>query len=667
MQPPFGSTIPTHKVCKLQRALYGLKQAPRAWFAKFSATIHDFGFTSSPYDSALFIRTTAQGTTLLFLYVDDMIITGDDEAGILHLKQFLSQHFEMKDLGTFNYFLGLEISHDSSGYFLSQAKYASDFLARVALTDCKTASTPINPQTRLTPLDGTLLLDATLCWQLVGSLIYLTVTRPNLSYAVHITLTARSSTEAEYRALTDTTQELLWLHWLLVDMGVASIDGTSLYCDNQSAIQIAYNDVFHDRTKHIEIHCHFIHQHVTRGTVQLHFIASADQPADIFTKAHPPGPFSDLVSKLIVNSTLTTFDTIGLASCNLSELPNFLREQTRLRSLDLSNNKIHGEVPKWLFNVGKDSLQNLNLSHNFLISLERLPWKNLCLSSLLVLDLSNNSLSGLIPQCLGNLSNNLSVLNLGINSFSSTFTATFTKELQVLVLRFNRFHGHIGTFTTKSKHPFPKLRIIDISYNEFTRLLPTNYIKQFEAMTNVDEHELKLKYMGEYYYQDSVVVMMKGYEIEYSRILTVFSIIDLSRNKFQGEILKSIEKLNSLRGLNLSRNNLTGHIPTSLGKLTNLESLDLSLNEFVGKIPQQLASLTFLEVLNLSDNQLVGRIPQGSQFNTFGNDSYNGNLALCGFPLSKICEKQQPLPPSPTLQHDENSDWEGGFNWKVLL
>ena len=63
----------------------------------------------------------------------------------------------------------------------------------------------------------------------------------------------------------------------------------------------------------------------------------------------------------------------------------------------------------------------------------------------------------------------------------------------------------------------------------------------------------------------------------------------------------------------------------------------------------------------------MGRIPQGSQFNTFGNDSYNGNLALCGFPLSKICEEQQPLPPSPTLQHDENSDWEGKFNWKVVV
>ncbi|KAL7219114.1 hypothetical protein ACSBR2_012233 [Camellia fascicularis] len=83
-----------------------------------------------------------------------------------------------------------------------------------------------------------------------------------------------------------------------------------------------------------------------------------------------------------------------------------------------------------------------------------------------------------------------------------------------------RFHGHIGTFKTKGKHPFPKLRTINISYNEFTRFLTTNYIKQFEAMMNVDEHEMKLKYTGETYYQYSVVVVMKRLEIEYLRILT---------------------------------------------------------------------------------------------------------------------------------------------------
>ena len=79
--------------------MYGLKQAPHAWFAKFSSTIRDFGFSSSAHDSALFIRKTKRGTILLLLYVDDMIITGDDTVGISSLKQFLHRQFEMKDLG----------------------------------------------------------------------------------------------------------------------------------------------------------------------------------------------------------------------------------------------------------------------------------------------------------------------------------------------------------------------------------------------------------------------------------------------------------------------------------------------------------------------------------------------------------------------------------------
>ncbi|XP_028127340.1 uncharacterized protein LOC114323868 [Camellia sinensis] len=118
--------------------------------------------------------------------VYDMIITGDDTVGISSLKQFLNLQFEMKDLGLLNYFLSLEISYDPSGYFLSQAKYTSDLLARAGLTDYKTASTPVDPQTRLTPLDGHLLSNATLYRQLVGSLVYLTITHPNITYVVHI-------------------------------------------------------------------------------------------------------------------------------------------------------------------------------------------------------------------------------------------------------------------------------------------------------------------------------------------------------------------------------------------------------------------------------------------------------------------------------------------------
>jgi hypothetical protein len=111
------------------------------------------------------------------------------------------------------------------------------------------------------------------------------------------TLTARSSTESEYRALADTTSEILWLRWLLADLETSQSSPTSLYCDNRSAIQIAHNDVFHERTKHIEIDCHFIRQHLLRGELHLISIGTLDQPADLFTKPHSPGRFRTLVSK----------------------------------------------------------------------------------------------------------------------------------------------------------------------------------------------------------------------------------------------------------------------------------------------------------------------------------------------------------------------------------
>ncbi|KAL4021472.1 hypothetical protein IC575_020273 [Cucumis melo] len=98
MKPPPGTSSPPHKVCLLRRSLYGLKQAPRAWFAIFSSTITQLGFTSSPHDTALFTRHTSQGIVLLLFYVDDMIITSNYPQAIFDLQHYLGQHFEMKDL-----------------------------------------------------------------------------------------------------------------------------------------------------------------------------------------------------------------------------------------------------------------------------------------------------------------------------------------------------------------------------------------------------------------------------------------------------------------------------------------------------------------------------------------------------------------------------------------
>ena len=109
---------------------------------------------------------------------------------------------------------------------------------------------------------------------------------------------ARSSTEAEYRALADTTSKLIWLRWLLKDLGVSTSSATPLYCDNQNAIHIAHNDVFHERTKHIEIDCHFIRYHLVHGALKLFSVSSKDQLADIFTKSLPKGCTRDLVDNL---------------------------------------------------------------------------------------------------------------------------------------------------------------------------------------------------------------------------------------------------------------------------------------------------------------------------------------------------------------------------------
>ena len=109
-----------------------------------------------------------------------MIITGDDSTGIHSLQLFLSQHFDMKDLGTLSYFLGLEVTSSSDGYYLFQAKYAFDLLSKAGITDNKTISTSLEYNANFTPLDGEPISNATHYRQLVGSLIYLTITRPNI-------------------------------------------------------------------------------------------------------------------------------------------------------------------------------------------------------------------------------------------------------------------------------------------------------------------------------------------------------------------------------------------------------------------------------------------------------------------------------------------------------
>jgi hypothetical protein len=186
MQPPLGYSVPDGMVCHLRCSLCGLKEAPRTWFEHFASVVTTACFSPSAHDHALFVHISPRGRTLLLLYVDDMIITGDDSKYIAFVKARLRDQFLMTDLGPLRYFLGIEVSSTLDGFSISQEKYIQDLLARAALGDKRTVKTLMELNVQLHASDGDLLPNPTHYHHLVGSLVYLDVTRPDISYPVHI-------------------------------------------------------------------------------------------------------------------------------------------------------------------------------------------------------------------------------------------------------------------------------------------------------------------------------------------------------------------------------------------------------------------------------------------------------------------------------------------------
>ncbi|TMX05219.1 hypothetical protein EJD97_000902, partial [Solanum chilense] len=403
-----------------------------------------------------------------------------------------------------------------------------------------------------------------------------------------------------------------------------------------------------------------------------------------------------------INITFPRLSALFLSSCELKDFPHLLRNLKTLQFLDISNNKIRGGIPNWFSNMRWDSLEHLNVSHNFLTGhLGEFHYHNLeyfdlrfnflqgplpssiCnLSSLRILDLSRNNFSNSIPNCLHMMakltvldlrSNSFSgILDLGNNGINDTFPAWLgtLEELQVLILKSNKFHGPISA---RKRFGFPQLRIFDLSHNAFNGSLPADFFRNFKAMMKNGRDKSDSRYLisNNEVYEDSVRLVIKGNDMDLERISTIDTAIDLSCNHFEGEIPKSLKDLSSLRLLNLSHNNLIGHIPMELGKLNTLEALDLSWNRLTGKIPQELTAMNFLEFLNLSQNHFGGRIPQGSQFSTFENDSYGGNLDLCGQPLSKQCgtsdSSHVPEPLEEEEEEEDESYFFSGFTWESVV
>ncbi|XVF18625.1 hypothetical protein REPUB_Repub11eG0038600 [Reevesia pubescens] len=366
-----------------------------------------------------------------------------------------------------------------------------------------------------------------------------------------------------------------------------------------------------------------------------------------------PNPPQFLIALLISKNNLT------------GNIPSLICNWTSLEVLDLSKNSLSGTIPECLGNFSHH-LKFMNLQTNNFYGKIPDSFMDNELKNLL---LNDNQLEGSLPRSLANCSS-LEVLNLGSNKLTDTFPHWLAPlpRLQVLILRFNRLHGSIPNSISSSN--FSALRIIDLSQNELTGPLPTILFQNLRAMKVVPKYRVPISDLvfsyATYNYQTFVNVTMKRSQVELVNTFEIFIAMDFSNNLFYGQIPEELGELISLQMLNFSHNNFTGPIPPSLGNMRALESFDLSSNKLGGRIPSQLTNLTFLSVLNLSENNLVGPIPDGNQFDTFDNDSYGGNLGLCGLPLSKQCGNQEGQKP-PTPIFVEHHDSGIPIIWKVAM
>ncbi|XP_061338558.1 uncharacterized mitochondrial protein AtMg00810-like [Gastrolobium bilobum] len=276
----------------------------------------------------------------LLIYVDDIVLVGNNSQACKAVKDYLNNCFKIKDLGSLKYFLGIEIARSREGIFMCQCKYTLDLLQESGLSGSKPANSPIEQNHRLGLAEGPDFDNPERYRRIIGKLIYLNLTRPDLSYAVHVlsqfmqqpkqahydaamrvlrylkrnpgqgillksecdlkyhaycdsdwatcpltrrsvtgyfimlgespvswrtkkqVTVARSSAEAEYRAMAVATAELVWLEGFLASLGVAHTNPMELFCDNKTTLHIAANPVFHERTKHIKLDCHFVREHI---------------------------------------------------------------------------------------------------------------------------------------------------------------------------------------------------------------------------------------------------------------------------------------------------------------------------------------------------------------------------------------------------------------------
>jgi len=377
MQIPQGfSAKGERRVCRLKKSIYGLKQASRNWYHKFTSALVRLGYRQCKADHSLFIHKADDVYVAALIYVDDVIIVGNSMSKIQHTKAQLDKMSSIKDLGNLKYFLGIEVARTSEGLVLSQRKYTLDILKDSGFQGCRPSSFPMEQNLKLDKGNEEEKVDANQYRRLVGRLLYLQATRPDIAYSVNVlsqfvadprqnhmnavhrvlrylkttpgqgillprmggtelvtycdsdwlgcpysrrsrtgyllllggapiswkskkqSVVSRSSAEAEYRAMATTVSEVLWVRWLLHELGAPQAGPTTPFCDNQATRHIANNPVFHERTKHVEMDCYFVRERVESKEVEPLHIDTKLQIADLLTKPLGAQQLKSLLGKL---------------------------------------------------------------------------------------------------------------------------------------------------------------------------------------------------------------------------------------------------------------------------------------------------------------------------------------------------------------------------------
>eukprot|EP00253_Pinus_taeda_P014810 PITA_14810 len=307
MEQPIGFIqIDSSLVCQLKKSLYGLKQAPRAWYAKMDSFLLETSFSRCHFDNIVYTKKVGKSLIILVLYFDDLILTGSDPNLINHVKFSLKNNFEMTDLGHLHYFLDLQVLQSKEGISLSQSKYACDILRHFHMEEFQFW---IHYSAEAYPLlvgftDSDWAGDPDDRKSAAGYLF--TLGLGSITWACKKqSAICLSSVEAEYRGVIEASKEALWLRQILSEFGFQQQHRTTLWCDNQSAIQLCKDPVQHQCSKHIELNMHFIRKLIHDHVLEVQYCSTDDQVVDIFTKSLTEVKFTKLRFMVGVQEVVT--------------------------------------------------------------------------------------------------------------------------------------------------------------------------------------------------------------------------------------------------------------------------------------------------------------------------------------------------------------------------